>query len=452
MTVTQFLIFIIYFLLFAGLLAFTFNLWKKTKETWLEFVRAEFYSKQKYSLLEISIPKGQTKSPLAMEVFLNALYQPGGEGTWMDIWLKGSTKSWFSLEIVSIGGKVKFFIWTNEKFVSIIQTQLYAQFPEIGIKEIYQGDYKNDYVANIEYDISKYKFSCSEFKKKNAGHLPIRTYVDYGLDKDPKEEFKIDPITPVLEYLASLNEGEQAWIQIGIRAPGKDTEKPVPSDPKEAEKFRKDYKLKWYQSKAMVDWTDAAKEDVKKLTKRDKKVDKENPGNPADMKLTKLEEEKVNAVERGLSKIAFDTFIRAIYFAEKDKFSPASSAGLSGVFKQYNTQHLNSFESKAPGVKYAIQDKGGVRVEADKKTIFEQYKYRAFFYEEFIPVGVSNHHTAWKTNQFKFKKDKYEPTKPFIMTVEELATIFHFPGDTAKTSNVNRVEAKKVEPPANLPI
>jgi hypothetical protein len=452
MTVTQFIIFIIYLVLFVGSLFLLSTLWEKVKETYLAAIRADFYSKQKYNLFEITIPKGQSKSPLAMEVFLNALYQPQGEGNWMDIWLKGSTKAWFSLELVSIEGQVRFFIWTREGFSATIKTQLYAQFPDIGIKEIYQGDYKNDYVAGIDYDISKYKFSCSEFKKKNAGHLPIKTYVDYGLDKDPKEEFKIDPITPVLEYLGSLGQGEQAWIQIGLKAPGKNISKPMPADAKEAEKFKKDYKLKWYQSEAKVDWTDAAKDDLKKLTKRDKKVDKENPGNPADMKLTKQEQEKVDAVERGLSKLAFDTCIRVIYLAKKDVFSPANSAGLGGVFKQYNTQHLNSFESKSPSVKYAIQDPGGVRVETDKRMIFEQYKARAFFYEEFIPVGASSYYGTWKTNQFKLKKDKYKPTVPFIMTTEEVATIFHFPGDTATNSNVSRVEAKKVEAPSNLPI
>lgn len=452
MTVTQFLIFIIYLFLFITAALFVDYLWKAVKRTYLSLVRAEFYSKQKYSLLEISIPRGQSKSPLAMEVFLNTLYQPFGEGTWMDIWLKGSTKSWFTLELVSIEGKVKFFIWTNEKFSNIIQTQLYAQFPDIGIKEVYKGDYKNDYVANINYDVSKYKFSCAEFKKKNAGHLPIKTYTDYGLDKDPKEEFKIDPITPVLEYLGNLGKGEQAWIQIGIRAPGKDFSKAFPTDSKELEKFRKTHKLKWYENKVMVDWTDAAKDDLKKLTKRDQKMDKENPSNPAEMKLTKQEMEKVDAVERGLSKLAFDTCIRTVYLAEKDLFSPANSAGLSGVFKQYNTQHLNSFESRSPTVKYALQDKSGLRVEADKKKIFEQYKSRAFFYPQFIPVGASSHHKAWQTNQFKLAKDKYKPNVPFIMTIEELATIFHFPGDTATTSNVSRIEAKKVEAPANLPI
>lgn len=452
MTATQFLIFIIYLLLFVVLLSLTFYFWKEVKRTYLAFVRAGFYSKQVYSLLEMTIPRGQSKSPLAMEVFLNTLHQTGGESNWVDIWLKGSTKSWFTLELVSIEGKVKFFIWTNEKFTNTIKTQLYAQFPDIGIKEIYQGDYKNDYVANINFDISKYKFSCTEFKKKNANHLPIKTYTDYGLDKDPKEEFKIDPITPVLEYLGNLGKGEQAWIQIGIKAPGKSYTKPMPSDAKEAEKFRKDYKLKWYDKEAKVDWTDAAKDDLKKLTKRDKKVDKENPGNPAEMKLTKQEIDKVDAVERGLSKLAFDTFIRTIYFAEKDSFSAANSSALGGAFKQYNTQHMNSFDSKSPSVKYAIQDRNGLKVEADKKKIFEQYKARSFFYPEFIPIGTINDVDEWATNKFKLKKDKYTPTVPFIMTIEELATIFHFPGDTATTSNVSRIEAKKVEAPANLPI
>jgi hypothetical protein len=449
MTSVDFLLFIFYVILFFAGLIGVLHLGSKVKKTYFTLKRAEFYAKQKYCLLEINIPRGKSKSPLAMELFLNALIQGGGESSWMDKWLKGSTKSWFSLEMISNEGKVGFYIWTKENFSKIIQTQLYAQFPDIGIKEVYQGDYRNDYVAKFEYDLSKYKFSCSEFKKKNAGHLPIRTYVDYGLDKDPKEEFKVDPITPVLEYLGSLGQGEQAWIQIGIKVPGKETEKPAPTDPKEKAKFKKDNKLKWYQSVAMVDWTDAAKADILKLNKRDKKVDKDTPVNPADTRLTEQEKEKITAIERSLSKAAFDTTIRTIYFADKDHFKAENSAGLGGVFKQYNTMHLNSFESKSPSVKYAWQDKGNLRVEGDKKQIFEQYKYRAFFYKEFIPVGGMG---KWKSNFYKSEKDKYKAGTPFITTIEELATIFHFPGDTAKTSGVARVEAKKVEAPANLPI
>jgi hypothetical protein len=442
MTVTAFLIFILYFIIFLLLLWATTYLGRRTKETWMSFVRANFFSNQKYNLFEISIPKGQTKSPLSMELFMNSLFQPFGEAKWYDRWIKGATKAWFSLEIVSIEGRTAFYIWTREAHSNMIRTQLYAQFPDIGIKEIYQGDYKNDYVAGVNYDLSKYKFWCGEFRKKNAGHLPIKTYVDYGLDKDPKEEFKIDPITPVLEYMGSLIEGEHAWLQIGVRAPGKDFEKKLPTDSKERAKFKKANKMRWYQRTLMVDWTDAAKEDIKKLLKRDQKVDKENPVNMFEMRLTKQEEEKVTAIERGLSKLALDTTIRAVYVAKKDVFSPASSSGLMGTMRQYNTQHLNSFEVKAPIVKYAWMDKSGRKVNSDRESIFNQYKSRAFFYGGTIPASAVD---IWKTN-------KYETGKPFIMTVEELATIFHFPGDTATTSNVSRVEAKKVEAPSNLPI
>lgn len=435
MTIVEFLTFIIYFLLFIGVLALIAYLWRRVKETWLSFVRADFFSKQKYALLEINIPRGQTKSPLAMELFLNCLYQPFGEGIWKDFWFKGTTKPWFSLELVSMEGKVKFYIWTREGYVSLIKTQLYAQFPDIDIKEIYQGDYKNDYVHGFEYDLEKYKFTCLEFRKKGADHLPIRTYVDYGLDKDPKEEFKIDPITTVLEYLGSLGKGEYTWIQIGIRAPGKDRVKEAPADPLKKAEFKKAYKLKWYQSNVNVDWTDAAKDDLKKLGKKDAL-------SVAEARLSKLEEEKLNSVERGLTKIAFDANIRAVYFANKDVFSPANSAGLMGVMRQYNTLHLNTFEIRSPLVKRAWMDKKGIKINTDKKSIFEQYKYRSFFYSGCVPEDGIN---IWLSNG-------YVTGKPFILTTEELATMFHFPGDTASTTNVGRVEAKKVEPPANLPV
>ena len=76
------------------------SFWKN----WVAYVRSEFFSKQKYSVLELRIPKGITKSPLAMEVFITSLFQPGGEGDWITKYWDGSVRSWFSLELVSIDG------------------------------------------------------------------------------------------------------------------------------------------------------------------------------------------------------------------------------------------------------------------------------------------------------------------------------------------------------------
>jgi hypothetical protein len=449
----QFVAFLLYAIVFGTLAFLPFYFFGKLKETWVEYVRGVFFAKQKYKLLEFRIAKGMARSPLAMELFLNALYQPQGEGNWHDIYVKGSVRSWFSLEVVSIEGTVRFFIWTKDSFVDLIKAQVYGQFPNteiVGVDTTGEGDY----AKKIPWDPAKYKYWCGEFRKKNAGHFPIRTYLDYGLDQNPKEELKVDPITPLLEYMGSLGKGEQAWLQIGLRAPKKDIEKDWPTDPAE----RKKKKAKWYQKKEIVDWVEIGKDEVRKLTKRDVKIDKEKPINPAEMKLTPMEMEKVKAVERSLGKVAFEVSIRAVYLAPKDIFLPAHSAAFGGTFKQYNVMDMNWFEMKHPTVKYPWLDRGGFKVEADKKEIFTQYQHRAFFYPEFIPIKGT---AKWKTANIRMPNQPFQGTdfgtkeknfKPFIMNIEELATIYHFPGDIASTPTLTRVEAKKAEPPINLPV
>jgi hypothetical protein len=41
---------------------------------------------------------------------------------------------------------------------------------------------------------------------------------------------------------------------------------------------------------------------------------------------------------------------------------------------------------------------------------------------------------------------------PFILSTEELATIFHFPGNVSATPSLPKIASKKSEPPINLPI
>src|SRR3990167_2420361 len=46
---------------------------------------------------------------------------------------------------------------------------------------------------------------------------PIKTYIDYELDKGLKEEEKVDPITALLEFMGSMQPGEQLWTQFVVR-------------------------------------------------------------------------------------------------------------------------------------------------------------------------------------------------------------------------------------------
>ncbi len=179
-------------------------------DLWLTYKRREWIKAQGSALLEIKIPREMFKSPLAMEMFLNSLYG-AGVGNLMDVYLKGRVRAWFSLEIVSIDGQVRFFIWGHKNMKSRIEAQLYAQFPNVSVQEV------ADYTLGVHRNPEKITFGWfGQFALTKADAYPIKTYIDYGLDKDAKEEYKHDPIVPMLEFLGSLKKGEQAWIQILI--------------------------------------------------------------------------------------------------------------------------------------------------------------------------------------------------------------------------------------------
>ncbi len=365
---------------------------------WVKYVRAKFLAEQEYVLLEFRLPKEITKSPIAMEVFLNALYQTGGEGNWYDKYWKGGMRPWFSLELVSIEGQVKFFIWTRKGLKKVIETQLYSQYSDVEVTEVH------DYTEGVAYEPGKTEVWGCYFTKTKDSFYPIRTYVDYGLDKDPKEELKIDPITPVLEFLGSIGPGEQVWIQILIRAHKKEILKPG----------------SWRER---VDWTHFAKEEIKKKLKRDK-----GEGGEAPDKLTKGEKGAVDAIEKSISKVAFDSGIRAVYIADAAAFNKANIAGLTGSVRQYNSNDLNGFRpDKTTGFDYPWQDLSGKKLKKKKVKIVDGYKERGFF----KPVFKENH---------------------FILNAEELATIYHFPGKVSRTPTMTRINSKKSDAPGNLPI
>jgi hypothetical protein len=112
---------------------------------WLTYVRAKYFLSLKYVTLEIKIPKDQFKSPPAMEMVINAFHNTSDGDTFKQYW-KGETRPWWSLELISIEGQVKFVIWLQEKRRNFIESSLYAQFPGIEIREI------PDYTKSVHFD------------------------------------------------------------------------------------------------------------------------------------------------------------------------------------------------------------------------------------------------------------------------------------------------------------
>ena len=376
---------------------------------WLSYVRTDFANKQNYKLLEIKLPNEIKRSPLAMELFLNTLFQTGGEGTWYAKYVQGKSRPMFSLEIVSLEGQVKFFIWTRGLWKNLIESQIYAQYPDIEIFEV------QNYTSFVNYDPkSDVSLWGMEYKLTEKDFYPIKTYVDYGMNREGiKDEERIDPITPIMEFLGSVEEGQQVWLQIVIKAHKKERRKAL------------SWKERWEKKEwsKFENWRDEAKAEIKEKIEG-YQLDKKDPVKGHRM-LTKGETEIIAAIERSVTKMSFDCNIRSIYLAEKDHFNLVNVMGLLGAFKQFNSLDLNGFGvAMVTDFDYPWQDYKNIRKNALKKAIFNRYKRREF-------------------------SDDYSP---FVLNTEELATIYHFPGGVAQTPTLSRLNAKKAEAPFNLPI
>jgi len=377
-------------------------------DLWIIFRRAQYFASLKWKLLEIKLPREIFKSPLSMEIFFNSLQQTGGEGDWYSVYWKGQTRATFSLELTAIDGAIHFYIRTQEKFRNVIEANLYSQFPGIEIYEV------EDYTLPLSFDPEKIGLWANEFKLEKSDAYPIKTYVDYGMDKDPKEEFRIDPMMPLLEFMGGLGREHQVWIQIILRA-----HKAEDKDPKTGKAIDN----KWVEN--------AKKEKQAILDKTKGEKDKEGksaPGRPP----TEGEKEVIGALERSVSKIGFDVGIRAIYTAPKEVFSGANNAGIIGGFRNYNSNNLNGFKaSNIPAGEYKHFEfikRSPKKINREKRKLLDAYKNRGYFYNEF--------------------KRPY-----FVLNTEELATIFHFPaGGLATSPAFERIGSKKSEAPSNLPV
>ncbi len=396
-------------------------------DVWVHYVRNSYFNDIKYTLLEIKLPLEVNKSPAAMEIIIDSFWQIGGETTFFDRYWTGKTRPYYSLEIASIEGDVHFYVWTRESERPLIESRIYSQYPGV---EVYHVP---DYTAGIEYDESKNKMAACVFKLVNPNSaLPIKTYVDFGLDQNPKEEHKIDPITPILEFLGTLGPGEQAWFQIVIHThnPGKDRNKKNTwfdfgfDFEKSAIGFYIDTsKMSVFKK---TDWSEEAKKAVEDIRKK-----LENAEHPERFPriMTKGEAETIAAIERTVAKPAFNTGIRAVYIADKDKFIGSRRNDLFGAFRHFNSVY------------------NGIKPVPD-------YTGYDNVFEDFMGIGERNKKlyalAAFKKRGFFFSP--YKEKNVFVMNGEELATLYHFPGAVATTSSLTRIPSKKAEAPSNLPI
>lgn len=379
---------------------------------WIHYIRYFFWFQQEYVLLEILLPQEVEKSPLAMEVFLVTLWNAGGEATFLHRVWKGQFRPVWSLEIASNEGRIGFYMHVRKGWRNIIEARLYGQFPEAKVQEV------DDYAAKVPFNLEEYSIAGAEYRKGAPQMLPIKTYKEFGLDKDPKEEYKIDPISSILELLGQIGKEEYFWYQIILRA------------------YKKD---EWYgiylENKAhhphYIHEAKAAVEEIMAgASKRAQNVLKASEAVEGKMNalLTDTEKAKIEAIEMSFSKLVFEAGIRVVYLAKKDRFVGVNAGGIVTLFANFRSPFNNALGITKGTMffDYPWQDIANRRLNATQKEIFFLYKNRAYFYVPYDQVGQ-------------------------MLTTEELATIWHFPSSVVKTPGLTRVASRRAEAPLNLP-
>lgn len=377
-------------------------------DRWQEFSRTKFAYENGRVTLRIKLPQEVLKSPEAMESVFSQIHNPNNSDNLWQAYIDGKHPLISSFEIASIGGEVRFYVNVpRKKIKNAIESQLYAQYPGVEVIEE-----PIDYAGEVVWDEDKWEMMSFHICKKKDDIYPIKTYIDFKLDMMPKEELKFEPMAPLLEHLGRVKPHERIWVQILAK-------------PHAEQNFYSGSR------ETTSTWEKEAARKINEIMGRDDKrmAPEESENRPT---LTSQERDTVAAIERNVSKYAYETAIRAMYITEKGKFDGDMIGPLLKSFSQYDIIGRN-----AMGVRWRTDfdnnwwsDYSGVKKKAMKQRELEAYKARSYDDED----------------------TKTHIDRPKVMSAEELATIYHLPGTSIVTPGVTRIESSRREAPSNLPI
>ncbi|MBI5644986.1 hypothetical protein HY970_02700 [Candidatus Kaiserbacteria bacterium] len=403
-------------------------LWIAGWMTWVWYIQSLYLSGRKPILLEVKMPREITKSPRAMELVYTAFNLSSGETTFIHRGWKGQVRPFFSFEIASFGGEIHFYIWCWNNYKNTVEGTMYAQYPEVEIVEVedyaskFQFDPDKHNCWGVEWPLMSYIKGLNWTFKINA--YPIRTYVDFELDKDPKEEFKVDPLAQVLEFMSNIKPYEQLWIQIIIRKCGKigGILKTQEQDNLWKDMVEKEVnKLRAQSATVPKDVAEAVLEDM------GESVDDPSPIR-GQARPSWKHQQMIQSMERNLGKYPFEVGTRGIYWTEKELHGPTFT-GFRWIWRAFgNPQYATHLRPRRwhCDFDYPWQDFHGLRWTNQTRRVHDAYRRRLFY------------HSPWIL-----------PTN--ILTNEVLASIWRPISSTIKTPGIERIPATKAEPPANLP-
>lgn len=413
---------------FYGWIPFLILILVVGKLLWMDHIQGKWIAQQEFVLFAINIPREHENAPQAVEQIFNTLWGIFGNPNKKEQYWEGKFQLAYSLEIVSIEGFVQFIVHLPKPFRNLVESAIYAQYPDSEILEV------EDYTTYVpkEWPAEGWDLWGTEFKFTKPDPYPIRTYKHF---EDIRTSSFSDPLSGVLEVMSKIGAGEQVWLQ-------------------------------WIITPLSDDWQDSAYKEINKLLGVKSKPHKtfieklfspigtlfgelaeilslglgtgggflsEGGAELSPEAAKKLEEispqdqAAVKLIQEKLGKIAYRTKMRMVYIAQEDKMNkPLGVAATIGALRTFSSLEGNAFRPEGKSItSVAYYPNFMKRLEKRKQRVLSSFRNRS----QGDGVGEG-----------------------MLLNVEELASVWHFPSELVRTPQLKRSEARTVEPPVGLPV
>lgn len=401
-----------WFLVLPWLLYFLF------KPIWMDFIIGKYSGSIQYVLLEIIPPREIEKSPKLMESFFAGFAGVHSTINTTDTFCKGVRIPKMSLEIVSDGGTVHFYFYVPKNFRNLVESNLYAQYPDSQIVEV------NDYVNTVPRIVPNKDWELwgTDLELVKPDIYPIKTYHEFEEDVTGK---MIDPLSAMIEALGRVGSDQKLWFQAIITPEG---DKEVTQEGLDLVQVvtGKKKKSKSPLEKVWIDITDVFKNIFGAMMGSEVAFTEEKKDaveQPIEFKLTPGEKEALKALEENIGRIHFKTKMRILYLGKRGNFDKSNVSAFFGAIKQFNSNNVNALKPNN-----------------DSKTLVS-----------FVAVKSRLRFRQIKIFKRYVSRNGSDGVK-FKMSTAELATIFHMPDMSVVAPGFIRVDAKRGGAPSNLPI
>jgi len=404
----------------GGFLFFVFVLLRFGLLKLAEYKSMKLSATWNWEYLAIDIPQLNIQTPKAVEQIFATIHSAMESKEIGSVYRHGYTANSFSFEVVSIEGYIQFIVRTRDEFRDLIEASVYAQYPDAEITEI------EDYTSSVPgaFPNETHNLWGAEFGLVEHHAFPLRTYDEFVHTISKDTQLK-DPMSAFLESFSRIGAGEQMWFQVVVQ-PVSDSSWKKESIEKIKGVFAGE--VPKTKSSLLSDvgehpkkfFNDAFDQILNRVPaepgKPEKPADKKQQITPGQAKLVENMEEKIR-------KMGYKTKIRAMYIGKKEVFHPNRGVNaLIGAISQFNIPSSNSLVPVfSTGASYFFAEKNKNK---KRNMMLKAYAGRS--------VG------------------KYLPA--YVLNIEELATIWHFPMSYVKTPMVQKTESKRAEPPSSLPI